>query len=258
MDKSTVGGLILGAAMMALSVVLGGASFTSFVDYPSAAVVFGGALGACMTNFSMATMMLYPAVIKKTIFPALQDIKPIIKQIVELSEVARKDGILALESRTSDIADPFLLLGVQMAVDGTDAELIEVIMRSEMEATGRRHKLGKNLLDSYARFAPAFGMIGTLLGLIIMLGNMSDPSAIGPGMAVALITTLYGAIISNWMCIPMAEKLGINSKKEFELREIILRGILSIQAGDNPRVVEQKLMTYLPKKDRDIAKDKAA
>ena len=250
MDKATIIGLVLGAAMMFLSIFLGGASIGSFIDYPSASVVLGGAFGACLTNFDMKTMFLYPKVMLKTIFPKVTEIKPIILQIVELSEVARKDGILALESKAADITDPFLLMGIQMAVDGTDSELIEVILKSEMEATAKRHKTGKGLLDSYARFAPAFGMIGTLLGLIIMLGNMDDPAAIGPGMAVALITTLYGAIVSNWLFLPMAEKLAFYSKKEFEVREIILRGILSIQAGDNPRVVEQKLMTCLPVKER--------
>jgi chemotaxis protein MotA len=138
-----------------------------------------------------------------------------------------------------------------MAVDGTDAETIETIMRSEIDAVADRHKTGKSLLDTLGRYAPAFGMIGTLMGLIIMLGNMDNPDAIGPGMAVALITTLYGAIVSNLFCLPFADKLGFYAKREIEVREIVLMGILSIQEGDNPRLLEQKLNIFLPIADRD-------
>ena len=157
---------------------------------------------------------------------------------------------MALEEKTDEIEDPFVLIGIQMAVDGTDAEMMENILRSEIDAVAARHKTGKGLMDTMGRYAPAFGMIGTLMGLIIMLGNMSNPDAIGPGMAVALITTLYGAILSNLFFLPFADKLAVYSKRELEVREVIMRGILSIQEGDNPRMVEQKLKTMLPAAQR--------
>ena len=165
---------------------------------------------------------------------------------MEFSEVARRDGILALENSAAEIDDPFLLLGIQMAVDGTEPDVLENILRSEMDSLSSRHRAGKSLFDTMGRYAPAFGMIGTLMGLIIMLGNMDDPDAIGPGMAVALITTLYGAVVSNLIFLPLSDKLSTYSKQELEVREVILRGILAIQSGDNPRIVEQKLKTALP------------
>jgi chemotaxis protein MotA len=150
----------------------------------------------------------------------------------------------------TEIKNPFIKLGIQMAVDGTRPEVIEDIMKTDIESVAMRHKDGKSMIDQIGRFGPAFGMIGTLLGLIIMLGNMSDPSAIGAGMAVAMITTLYGAILSNAMFLPFSEKLAAVTRNEMIGREIVLRGVMAIQAGENPRVIEQKLSTFLPPKLR--------
>jgi chemotaxis protein MotA len=252
MDKSTVGGLVMGTALLLLAIAIApGSTFGAFIDYPSAAVVIGGAIAAACIAFPLRPILTFPKVVRKVFLPKQQDLAPLISQLVEYSEVARRDGILALESKSEDIEDPFILLGIQMAVDGTDAETIETIMRSEIDAVADRHKTGKSLLDTLGRYAPAFGMIGTLMGLIIMLGNMDNPDAIGPGMAVALITTLYGAIVSNLFCLPFADKLGFYAKREIEVREIVLMGILSIQEGDNPRLLEQKLNIFLPIADRD-------
>ena len=258
MDKSTIGGLVVGSGLLILAIMIApGASFKAFIDYPSAAVVIGGAMAATCIAFPVKALLLFPKVVKKLVFPGQKDLAPVIAQLVEFSETARRDGILALESKTEEIEDPFILLGIQMAVDGTDAELMESIRRAEIDAVAGRHKTGKALMDTMGRFAPAFGMIGTLMGLIIMLGNMSNPDAIGPGMAVALITTLYGAIMSNLLFLPFAEKLAFYSKREIEVREVILRGILSIQEGDNPRMLEQKLITMLPVSQRNIEKKAA-
>jgi chemotaxis protein MotA len=252
MDKATIGGLGMGVVLLFLAIMIApGSSFAAFIDYPSAAVVIGGAIAASAIAFPMRALMLIPQVLKKVFNPNTQELKPVIAQLVQFSEIARRDGILALENRTHEIEDPLILLGIQMAVDGTDAELMERILRSEIEAVAQRHKTGKSLMETMGRYAPAFGMIGTLMGLIIMLGNMQNPDAIGPGMAVALITTLYGAVVSNLLFLPFADKLAYYSKRELEVREVILRGILSIQEGDNPRVLEQKLKTYLPAADRE-------
>lgn len=252
MDKATIGGLGMGIGLLILAVMIApGAKFSAFMDPASAAVVVGGAIAASCIAFPLKSLLGFPKVSKKVFFPKQKEIAPVIAQLVSFAEVARRDGILALEGKTQDLEDPFILLGIQMAVDGSDSEMLEKILRTEMEAVNQRHKSGKLLLDTLGRYAPAFGMIGTLMGLIIMLGNMDDPEAIGPGMAVALITTLYGAVVSNLFCLPFADKLAFYAKREMELREVIVRGILAIQEGDNPRVLEQKLKTFLPAAERE-------
>ena len=259
MDKATIAGLGGGIALLLLAIAIApGSSFAAFIDVPSAAVVIGGAIAASFIAFPMKTMFGIPKVVMKVFFPKQESLSPVINQLVEFAEVARRDGILALENKTDEIKDPFILLGIQMAVDGTDAEMMETILRSEIQAVAERHKTGKATMDTIGRYAPAFGMIGTLMGLIIMLGNMDDPEAIGPGMAVALITTLYGAIVSNLFCLPFADKLAFYDKREIETREIILKGILSIQDGDNPRVLEQKLKTILSPSEREAEQKMAA
>ena len=258
MDKASVGGLVGGSGLLILAIAIApGSSFAAFIDPASAAVVIGGAIAACCIAFPFKLLMRLPKIVMKLFIPKQQQIKDIIAELVSISEIARRDGILALESKTETIEDPFLLLGVQMAIDGTDSEIMNAIMRSEIDAVSSRHKNGKSILDTLGRYAPAFGMIGTLMGLIIMLGNMDDPEAIGPGMAVALITTLYGAVVANLFCLPFADKLAYYSKQEIALRELILKGVLSIQEGDNPRVLEQKLNMILPASERTSA-DEAA
>ncbi len=251
MDKATLGGLVGGIALLLIAIAIApGSSFGAFVDYPSLAVVVGGAIAATCIAFPVGSVLLLPGVTKKVFAGEAAELKPVVAQLVECAEIARRDGILALEAKCDEIEDPFILMGVQMAVDGIDATTMEAILRAEIEAVGSRHKVGKSLWETIGRYAPAFGMIGTLMGLIIMLGNMDDPEAIGPGMAVALITTLYGAIVSNLFCLPFADKLAFYSRKELERREIIVKGLLAIQEGDNPRLLEQKLNVFLPAADR--------
>ena len=246
MDIATLFGLSLAFAMIAASIIMGGGHFGAFWNSTSLLVVLGGTIGAVLTCFPLKTLLRTPRIFSKTMFHQPPNKGDLIKQIVELASIARREGLLALESKLGGIQDPFIRLGVQMAVDGTRAEVIEEVMRTEIEAMTVRHKEGKGVLDQLGRYAPAFGMIGTLLGLIIMLGHMSDPSSIGSGMAVALVTTLYGAVLSYAWFLPMAEKLAFFSKQEVVAREIVLRGILAIQSGENPRVIKQKLSTFLP------------
>ncbi|WLD14261.1 motility protein A [Planctellipticum variicoloris] len=259
MDKATLIGVLAANGAMLYGIIVAGASLKAFWDTPSVIMVFGGAIAVLLIAFPFASVMKFFAISKKVFFPKVQPVTPVITQLVEFAEIARRDGILALENKTASIQDPFVLMGLQMAIDGTEAEVMEAIMRSEVESMATRHKFGKTLMETTARYAPAFGMIGTLIGLIIMLGNMSNPDAIGPGMAVALLTTLYGAYIANAFCLPVADKLAFYSRKEIEIREIAIRGLLSIQNGDNPRVIEQKLLTFLPAKERAaFARNKAA
>ncbi len=251
MDIATLAGLLAGVSVILIAIAIApGASFKAFIDYPSMMVVLGGAAAAVLISFPIKQFLSVFKVAKNVFLNRQEDIGELIEQLVSLAETARRDGLLALEGRLEEIDNAFVVLGIQMAVDGTRPEIIEDIMRTEMEAVATRHRNGKSVVDQMGRFAPAFGMIGTLMGLIIMLGNMSDPSTIGSGMAVALITTLYGAVVSNLFCLPFAEKLGFINKHELLTMEITIRGIMGIQSGDNPRVIEQKLNTFVPPKLR--------
>ncbi len=250
MDIASVVGLLLGISLLVIAILIApGASFGAFIDYPSIMVVVGGSISAALICFPLKNFLSLFGVSKNVFLNKQADVSELIEQIVSLAETARRDGLLALESRLEEISSPFVVLGIQMAVDGTRPEVIEDIMRTEMDAVATRHRNGKSVLDQMGRFAPAFGMIGTLMGLIIMLGDMS-PDTIGSGMAVALLTTLYGAIVSNLLFLPFAEKLGFINKHELLIMEIAVRGIMGIQSGDNPRVIEQKLNTFVPPKLR--------
>lgn len=256
MDIATLVGVLAAAGLIVVSIILGGGSFVAFIDPPSMMVVVGGAIAATLISFPLKNFLSVFGVGMKVLLYKLDSIPALVEEIVSLAETARRDGLLALESRIEEIENPFIVLGVQMAVDGTRPEVMEDILRTELDAVATRHRDGKGLLDCMGRFAPAFGMIGTLMGLIIMLGDMSDPSKIGQGMAVALLTTLYGAIASNVVFLPFAEKLGFTNKQELLAMEIIVRGIMAIQSGENPRVIEQKLNTFIPPKYRNT--DQAA
>lgn len=256
MDIATVAGVVIAIALILVSIVLGGGSFAAFIDIPSVMVVVGGAIAAALISFPLPNFLSVFGVVMKTVFWKIDSVDSLIKQIVGLSETARRDGLLALESKVGEIDNDFIKLGIQMAIDGTRPEVMEDILRTEMDAVATRHANGKGLMDCMGRFAPAFGMIGTLMGLVIMLGDMSDPSKIGAGMAVALLTTMYGAIASNVVFLPFAEKLGFINKQELLTMDIVIRGIMAIQSGENPRVIEQKLNTFIPPKLR--AKKEAA
>ncbi|TWT31213.1 Chemotaxis protein PomA [Posidoniimonas corsicana] len=257
MDIATAAGVVIAIALILVSIVLGGGSFGAFIDPASIMVVIGGAIAATLISYPLKNFLSVFGVTSKVLLYKLHSTPEVISQLVSLAETARRDGLLALEGRVEEIDHPFIILGIQMAVDGARPEVMEDIMRTEIDAVATRHRDGKGLLDCMGRFAPAFGMIGTLMGLIIMLGDMSDPSKIGAGMAVALLTTLYGAIASNVVFLPFAEKLGFTNKQELLTMEIILRGIMAIQSGENPRIIEQKLNTFVPPKLR-VADDEAA
>ena len=250
MDIATVIGLVLCVVLIIGSIFVGGGDLMSFIDIPSLLVVCGGAVAACLIAFPLKSIFGGFGVVMKVFLNKVDDVKSIIDQIVALAETARRDGLLALESKMEEVEHPFIKMGVQLAIDGSPPEVIEDLLRTEVDSIATRHSEGKGLMDQAGRFAPAYGMIGTLLGLVMMLSNMSDPSSIGAGMAVALLTTLYGAIVSNCAFIPFAEKLAFYNKRELLSREIIIRGILAIQSGENPRVIQQKLSAFLPPKQR--------
>lgn len=257
MDLSTIVGVLLGFALIVAAMLMGG-SVGAYVDVPSMMIVIGGASAAVISTYPIAKLLCLPKVLKITLRGMKSNPNELIEQMVKYAEVARRDGILALEGMTEEMEDDLLVSGVKMAVDGTDPELIEQIMEADVDNMMGRHEVGKGLLDAGGRFAPAFGMIGTLVGLVAMLANMDDPSAIGAGMAAALLTTLYGAILANVLFLPLADKLAVKSEEEVLIKSIIIKGVMSIQSGDNPRVVEQKLRTFLSPTQRAAAEEAAA
>lgn len=244
-DLATLIGMLLGIACVAIALFTGG-SLTAYVDIPSALIVLGGAAAATMMSFPLERFFQLPVVTAKALFNKPMDTLRLIEQLVELAEVARRDGILALESLTEEMEEPFLVNGLRMAVDGSDPEVIESIMETELENLMDRHEAGRGMLEAVGRYAPAFGMIGTLVGLVAMLANMEDPSQIGAGMATTLITTLYGSLLANVVFLPMADKLAIRSNEEVLNKTLVIQGVMAIQSGDNPRNIESKLMTFLP------------
>jgi chemotaxis protein MotA len=256
MDIATIIGIVGGGLLTLLALILagshggGGVSLAQFIDPPAAIMVIGGGMCVVLTAVPLKLFLGLPKLCMKLIFPKTEDLPALVEELVGLAEVARKDGLLALEAKVKDIKNHTIVLGIQMAVDGTRPEVLEEVFRSEMNAEEARHHTGKKMFEMMGKCGPAFGMIATLLGLILMLGNLNDPDSIGPTMAMALVGTLYGAAMANMVCMPCAEKLGYYSHQEMLGKEMILKGILGIQAGENPRVIEQKLITFLPPKMR--------
>lgn len=261
MDLGTIVGLLIACAAIVSAILFSGdgvGAAMALINIPSILVVAGGTLGAIMASFPLARLFKIHSVVLKSVFHKSADPVETIQDLVRYAEVARREGILSLENLISEMKDPFIVRGVKMAVDGTDPELIRTIMETELEALMDRHAEGKSILDAVARVAPAFGMIGTLMGLIFMLRSMDDPSTIGPSMAVALITTLYGAMFANIFAGPLADKLAARDSEEVLIKTIIISGVMAIQSGDNPRVVESKLLTFVPPSRRDQLEQEAA
>lgn len=255
MDISTIVGYLL-ATFCVVFLGIGIEAMSNFIDIPSMAIVFGGGMGATMVGISLEDGLNSWRVGMKAFIIKKQDPTELIKRIVEFAEIARRDGILALENVTDQLSDPFLIKGIQLAVDGTDPELIESILTTEIDCIKKRHGSGKATFEAFEKYAPGWGMIGTLVGLINMLAQgMDDPSVLTSGMAVALITTMYGSMISNLLIGPVATKLGSRNSEEVMVKYIVLRGVLAIQSGDNPRIVEMKLKVFLPPSQRNFGKE---
>lgn len=247
MDIATVAGLLLGSFMVIYGM---GENAGLFVNIPSVLIVAGGTVGSLLVSFPIKEVLNSYRPLSKCFKFNLQEPKDLIRRLVEFAEIARRDGILALESVTGDIEDPFLIKGIQLAVDGTDPELIEQILTSELETLEERHAANRKVFEILGKYCPAWGMIGTLIGLVIMLAQLENPETIGPAMAVALITTFYGAIAANFIFLPLADKLQKRHDEEMLLKIIILRGVMAIQSGDNPRIVGQRLEIFLPPEER--------
>lgn len=249
MDLATLIGIGLGIFLIFISIFLGG-DVMGFVDIMSVLIVVGGTIAATLVNFPLATVMEVVDISKNAFLHKEESPAEVIESLVDLAEKARREGILAIEKSLYDIKDDFMRNGVQLAVDGSDPEIIRSIMENELVNLETRHKTGHSVLHAMGTYAPAFGMIGTLIGLIQMLRNLEDPSQIGAGMAVALITTFYGALMANLVFLPIEGKLKTRTGVEVLKREMIIEGILAIQSGDNPRIVRGKLTTFVAPKFR--------
>mgnify|MGYP003450867130 CR=1 FL=1 len=256
MDLASILGLIVGFVLVVISICLGDsgiASLKGFVDFPSVLITFGGSFCATLVTNTLSEFVDGLKSIKLIFKVYAEDTGEMIRCIIDLSNVARKEGLLSLEEAAADLDDAFLKKGILLIVDGTDPELVRAIMETELTSLEDRHKSKVGFWETLGSMGPAWGMIGTLIGLINMLGNMDDPSSLGPAMAVALITTLYGSMLANWLCIPVATKMKANNAKEVMVKQIMIEGLLSIQAGENPRVIEEKLKSFVAPKDREIA-----
>ncbi|MDY6031426.1 MAG: motility protein A [Treponemataceae bacterium] len=260
MDIATIIGLVGGVVCVVMSVLTSGGHLSGIFDVPSLIFVFGGSFFALFTSYPLKQVLgIFKIIGRAFKVPSFNE-KNLVQNMVDLSEKARREGVLALEEGLDDLNDNFMKTGLRLVVDGTDSAVVKSILSSELSQLEDRHLAWINVVVMWAGLAPGFGMMGTVIGLIGMLNNLEDKSSLGPNMAVALITTLYGSLIANWLMTPLATKLADQNAKEVKSKEMIIEGVLSIQAGDNPRILAMKLLTYLDPKTRkaveaDVLKD---
>lgn len=249
MDLATLIGIVLAFSLVLISIMMG-SGLGLFINIPSLMIVVGGTIGATMVRHPLAEVIGMLKVVKNVFFTKVWNPEDLVNKFVDFADKARKEGILALEEDLPNLDDTFLIKGLQLAIDGMEPDAIREILETEIEYLQERHSAGAEILDTMGTFFPAMGMIGTLIGLVQMLQTMEDPSTIGPAMAVALLTTFYGAVGANLICLPMAGKLRTRSKEETLVKEMIIVGIISLANGENPRLLEQKLHAFLPPSKR--------
>lgn len=253
MDLATLIGLTLGVICMFVGM---GGQFGIYINVPSLFITVGGTFASVIISYPLKDSLSLLGVVKNAFFAGEQPVQDVIALLVKFAERARREGILALEKQMEEVKDTFLKNGIQLAVDGTEPELLKEIMETELSYLDGRHKNWKGMFDQFAALSPAWGMLGTLIGLIAMLSQLDNPDALGPGMAVSLITTFYGSLMANYIFIPLGNKLDGKSKDEILIKELMIMGILSIQSGDNPRIVEQKLNSFIAPKMRKLKEEK--
>ncbi|HHT84514.1 MAG: motility protein A [Bacillota bacterium] len=252
MDRASVVGIVSGFILLIWGMMNGG-NLTIFWDFSSVLITIGGTLTATLISYRLSTFLEVMSIAKNAFVTDEQDLSETINTIVRFADKARREGLLVLDEDADALDDPFLQKGIRLVVDGTTPELVRNILETELAFIAQRHKTGQSLFETMGAFAPAFGMLGTLIGLIQMLINLDTPDAIGPGMAVALVTTFYGSVLANMVCLPIANKLKNKSAGEIFRKEAVIEGVLSIQAGDNPRIVQEKLKSFVaPKKREEI------
>jgi len=250
LDLSTIIGMGVAFGLMLMAILQGG-PLTMFFNIPSVLIVVGGTAGVAFVQYPAKDLLDAINVAKKTVLHKEASINDMIMQLMGFANKARKEGILALQSEMEKIDDEFLVKAMQMAVDGQEPDTLRGMLNTEIEYIQQRHEKGANIFISLGTISPAMGMVGTLIGLVQMLQTMDDPSKIGPAMAVALLTTFYGAVMANVMFLPMAGKLRLRSESEMLIKTLIIEGMQSILSGENPRIMEQKLHSFIAPKMRE-------
>ena len=248
MELTSIIGIAFGFVCIVVSILMGG-PLSAFINWGAVFIVFGGTFAATVVSYDAKTLKALPSIIKTITKKSAIDLKKDINMIIEIANIARREGLLALDDAVADIDNLFLQKGIMLIVDGVDTDLLKDIMETEIHFLQQRHEVGQQVMKSMAAFAPAFGMIGTLIGLINMLLNLNDPDALGPAMSVALVTTFYGTLLANLIFTPIAKKLETNTAMESMEMELLLEGLLSIQDGENTRIIKDKLNSFISKKD---------
>ncbi|MFE8697044.1 flagellar motor protein MotP [Cytobacillus sp. FJAT-53684] len=251
-DVLTPIGLIVGLAMIIFGIVTndGISGFLAFIDPASMLIVLGGVIAGLLMSFPLKDMRRMFTVIRHGFSHNEQNLSRLIKTFVHLSDRARREGLLSLEVVVEEVEDPFIRKGVLLAVDGIEPDVINDIMNAEIAAMEERHRKGRSILEKAGEYAPAWGMIGTLIGLVLMLKSLNDPSTLGPNMALALLTTLYGTLLANLFFLPLASKLALKTEQEVFLKQIIIEGVIGVQSGQNPKLLEEKLSAFLSSNER--------
>jgi chemotaxis protein MotA len=251
MDITTIGGIVLALAALVAGILIEGGNLGSYVGVSAAVIIFGGTFGAIVISFPMKVLVMIPSLLTNAFTNQNYNIPEIIRKIVEFSERARREGILCLEVELANVKDEFLKYGLQMVIDGTDPQLVRDTLQTKLAFIGERHHQGAQVFEAAGGFAPTMGIIGTVLGLINVLSNIKDPTKLGESIALAFIATLYGIASANLIWLPIANKLKNKHQEEQIMKEIMLEGVLCLQSGDNPRMVEQKLKAFLSKRYAD-------
>lgn len=250
MEISTIIGLILGFVAIVGTMLLEGGNPLSLLNVPAAVIVFAGSFGALFVAFPLKQVLKLPVAIMQTFTPYKGDPQALIELFVKFADQARRDGLLALEEEVHKIEDDFIKKGVMIIVDGVDPSVVQEVMEIDTSQVTERHKEGIEMLKALGGFGPTFGIIGTVMGLINVLSHLSDPSNLGHSIAVAFIATLYGVASANILWLPMANKLKQKNQIEMTAREVVMQGVMAVQAGENPRIVREKLESFLAPKLR--------
>jgi len=250
MDIATVLGVISAFGLVLVAIFMGG-GLGLFINVPALMIVVGGTVGATMINYPLKEVIGVLKVVQKALFTKNMPTDELIKKFLAFAGKSRKEGILSLEGDIKEVSDEFLKKGVQLSIDGLEPQEINNLLETELDFVRTRHQLGAEIFTTMGTFAPAMGMIGTLIGLVQMLQSMDDPSTIGPAMAVALLTTFYGSVMANIVFMPIAGKLRTRSKEEALAKELTIQGVISLSNGDNPRILEQKLYAFVPPNERE-------
>lgn len=249
MDLATLVGLLGALGLIVMTMLMSG-DLAMFINIPSIVIVFGGSIFAVMAKFGLGQFLGAFKIAGKSFKGTAPDVGGLIDEIVELADIARKGGLLSLEGK--EVSNEFLQKGIQLLVDGHDPDVVKTLLSKDRTLAEERHVNGSAIFQGLTGMAPAMGMIGTLIGLVAMLANMDDPKAIGPAMAVALLTTLYGAVLANGVTEPIADKLKLRAGEEAMVKNLIIDALLAIQSGQNPRVIDSMLRTYLPEGKREV------